>query len=481
MTEQFANFSQSTLSAAITATQTIINVASATSFPALGNFRIVVQSFDSTTQVATSAPEIMLVTAVAGNAFTVQRGAENSIARAYASGAQVTHIVTAGVMQALSGASSVVINTSLTGAGTTLSPLGINLAHANTWTTPQSIITTTQPQFVLGYDGSHFANFSVDSNGVLTVDNPDISGGQGVHFVDDVFIGSGGAFGGYNFTVGGNAYVSNGITSGAGFFGDGSGLTNLNLSGYGLATESYVSTYVSNALNFYVTSSDLSTALSNYVTSTALTSTLTGYVQASTITGYPNSLGGSSGDLQYNSGSGGLAGSSSLHWDGSSLSCSGNFYNNGNAGFGTSSPSGKLDVSTSSGTGIYISEAGSNSPAFNVYSAGTGFLYFFPKAEYTIFESSSSSNSTLQVENNGGYSRLRLTGSSDNRIDTTAGDLTLSPAGKVSVTTYVDSPSYYAGGTAPVADGTYTTGLGLTTNGSITTKGGIITAVTQAV
>lgn len=105
MTEQFANFSLSSLAAPITAAQTTISIATPApgqTFPALGNFRIVVQSFDVTTQIPTSAPEIMLVTAVAGNVFTVQRGAENTKAMAFASGAQVAHIVTAAVLQALS-------------------------------------------------------------------------------------------------------------------------------------------------------------------------------------------------------------------------------------------------------------------------------------------------------------------------------------------------------------------------------------------
>jgi hypothetical protein len=47
----------------------------------------------------------------------------------------------------------------------------------------------------------------------------------------------------------------------------------------------------------------------------------------------------------------------------------------------------------------------------------------------------------------------------------------------------VDAVGYKAGGTAAVADGTYTVGLKLTgggVNGTITTKGGIITAIQQA-
>lgn len=110
MTELFANFAQGVLGAPITASQTTISItptdytgrASGTSnFPSSGNFRIVVQSFDVTTQIPTSAPEIMLVTSVAGNTFTVTRGAESTNAIAFASGATVTQIVTAAVMTAL--------------------------------------------------------------------------------------------------------------------------------------------------------------------------------------------------------------------------------------------------------------------------------------------------------------------------------------------------------------------------------------------
>lgn len=124
MTEQFANFSQSTLSAQITAAQTTITIntpASGQTFPSSGNFRIVVQTFDATTQLATSQPEIMIVTAVAGNQFTVQRGAESTKALAYPGGAQVTHTVTAAVMTALesgSGGSGVTSFNTRTGAVT---------------------------------------------------------------------------------------------------------------------------------------------------------------------------------------------------------------------------------------------------------------------------------------------------------------------------------------------------------------------------
>lgn len=145
MTEQFANFAQSSLSAPITAIQTVITIASAISFPLQGNFRIVVQSFDVTTQMPTSSPEIMIVTSVAGNQFTVQRGAESTKNIAFASGAQVTHIVTAAVMKALqtiTGLISAGSNVTITGSGTQASPYVIASTGGGGGSITQSIINT---------------------------------------------------------------------------------------------------------------------------------------------------------------------------------------------------------------------------------------------------------------------------------------------------------------------------------------------------
>lgn len=88
MTEQFSNFAQTTLAAAITDTvSTSITVSSSTSFPSSANFRIVIDS------------EIMLVTAGAGTTtWTVTRGAESTTAATHVLGAPVTHILTAGAI-----------------------------------------------------------------------------------------------------------------------------------------------------------------------------------------------------------------------------------------------------------------------------------------------------------------------------------------------------------------------------------------------
>lgn len=106
MLYQFANFALSSLAAPISAGQEIITIANPASFPKLGNFPIVVQSFDVTTLLPTSAAELMLVTAVQGNQFTVQRGAENTQAIAFAAGANVANIITAKTMEDLQNGAS---------------------------------------------------------------------------------------------------------------------------------------------------------------------------------------------------------------------------------------------------------------------------------------------------------------------------------------------------------------------------------------
>lgn len=84
MSEKFTNFAQSTLSSTINNSVTTLTVASASSFPSTGNFRILVGN------------EIMLVTARASNVFTVVRGSESSTAVSHNAGVLVSHILTAG-------------------------------------------------------------------------------------------------------------------------------------------------------------------------------------------------------------------------------------------------------------------------------------------------------------------------------------------------------------------------------------------------
>jgi hypothetical protein len=87
--EQYANKAASTLSGAISATDATLTVASASSFPTTGTFRIIVDS------------EIMIVTAVSGATFTVTRGAESTTAAVHSDGAAVTHVGTAASIKAV--------------------------------------------------------------------------------------------------------------------------------------------------------------------------------------------------------------------------------------------------------------------------------------------------------------------------------------------------------------------------------------------
>jgi len=89
MIEKFANFAVNTLSASIaTTTATICSVTDPFSFPAGGSFRIKIDD------------EILIVTEVSGNTFTVTRGAEGTVAATHASGAVVRHLLTKGGLEA---------------------------------------------------------------------------------------------------------------------------------------------------------------------------------------------------------------------------------------------------------------------------------------------------------------------------------------------------------------------------------------------
>lgn len=80
--ELFANNAATTLNGGINNSVTTITVTSAAAFPSTGNFRIMVDS------------EIMLVTAVSTNDFTVTRGAESTSAASHLTGVAVTQVIT---------------------------------------------------------------------------------------------------------------------------------------------------------------------------------------------------------------------------------------------------------------------------------------------------------------------------------------------------------------------------------------------------
>jgi hypothetical protein len=89
-TEKLSNNAKTTVAsglANVTNPVTFV-VASAGGFPTAGNFRILVEA------------EILLVTAVAGTSFTASRAQEGTAAASHANGAAVTHILTAGGMDA---------------------------------------------------------------------------------------------------------------------------------------------------------------------------------------------------------------------------------------------------------------------------------------------------------------------------------------------------------------------------------------------
>ena len=86
MAEIFTNNGTSTLNGTITSGATTLVVTSASTFPASGTFSCICES------------ELMTVTGVSGTTFTVTRGEGGTSAAGHASGAVITHILTARVL-----------------------------------------------------------------------------------------------------------------------------------------------------------------------------------------------------------------------------------------------------------------------------------------------------------------------------------------------------------------------------------------------
>ncbi len=89
MAELYTNDPGTTLNGAILSGDLALTVTSATGFPGSGTFRIRIED------------EIMIVTAVAANVFTVTRGAEGTSAAAHADAVDVNHMLTAGALDAI--------------------------------------------------------------------------------------------------------------------------------------------------------------------------------------------------------------------------------------------------------------------------------------------------------------------------------------------------------------------------------------------
>lgn len=88
-TEKLNNRAQTTLNGGVNNSTTTVAVTSATGFPTTGNFRILVDS------------EIMLVTSVSGNNFTVTRAQEGTTGAVHADLATCSHVITAASMPLL--------------------------------------------------------------------------------------------------------------------------------------------------------------------------------------------------------------------------------------------------------------------------------------------------------------------------------------------------------------------------------------------
>jgi hypothetical protein len=82
LAETYANNAETTLSSPISAGDGTLSVSSATGFPSVGQFRVLIES------------EIVLVTGVSGTTFTVERGQEGTTAASHSAGSKIDQIIT---------------------------------------------------------------------------------------------------------------------------------------------------------------------------------------------------------------------------------------------------------------------------------------------------------------------------------------------------------------------------------------------------
>jgi hypothetical protein len=106
--EQLANNAQTTLANTALSGASTITVSGVTNFPTSGNFRILIDS------------ELMLVTGISSDTFTVTRAVEGTTAANHSSGAVVTCILTAGALANLTVACDVYANRPAAASGPSL-------------------------------------------------------------------------------------------------------------------------------------------------------------------------------------------------------------------------------------------------------------------------------------------------------------------------------------------------------------------------
>jgi len=119
MAEKFVNDAQTTINQAggISSSDLSFTVTSAALFPATGEFRIRVDD------------ELMMVTGVAGNVFTVTRAIESTAAVGHSDGAYVTAVLTADALLLLAGGGAMTDeNVKVSAADTTAGPLNSKVA-----------------------------------------------------------------------------------------------------------------------------------------------------------------------------------------------------------------------------------------------------------------------------------------------------------------------------------------------------------------
>src|SRR5687768_2164275 len=100
MAEQLANFAQTTLASTMTSGATTLTGVDCSSFPATGDFRVLVQLVDAITGVVTQR-ELMKATSRASNVVTVTRAQESTTAVEHDAGSVVAVPLTKAALETL--------------------------------------------------------------------------------------------------------------------------------------------------------------------------------------------------------------------------------------------------------------------------------------------------------------------------------------------------------------------------------------------
>lgn len=168
------NCAQTTLNGGINASDISLTVPDASSFPSSGDFLITIwdkgNNFDPCDD---PTQEILKVTNVIGNIFSINRGQEDTIGSAHANGQAVEMLITAGIFEEIENAITTGITLPIIGEDLTSQINGVD----NIFTIANSYISNTTSVFYRGQHLRRGFGYTEDTSTQITVLGDIIMGG----------------------------------------------------------------------------------------------------------------------------------------------------------------------------------------------------------------------------------------------------------------------------------------------------------------